>query len=80
MEIAGASDGTTVDIHIANDGPGLEPQVAVRVFEPFFSTRPSGSGLGLAVVRRLVEDQGGGVELTSAGSPTRFTVRLPVAP
>lgn len=80
VEIAGASDGTTVDIHIANDGPGLEPQVAVRVFEPFFSTRPSGSGLGLAVVRRLVEDQGGGVELTSAGSPTRFTVRLPVAP
>lgn len=79
VEVETSTEGKTVEIHVTNDGPGLEPQVAQRVFEPFFSTQPSGSGLGLAVVRRLVEDQGGEVELTSAGPPIRFTVRLPAA-
>jgi signal transduction histidine kinase len=49
------------------------------VFEPFFSTKPGGSGLGLAMVHRIVHEHGGDVEVRSAaGLGTTFTLTLPV--
>ena len=66
-------------IRVHNDGPTIAPEVAARVFEPFFTTRASGTGLGLAVVHRIASDLGGAVRLEPGGaSGTTFSLRLPV--
>ena len=50
-----------VEVEVADSGPGLDPEVRDRIFEPFFSTKTGGSGLGLALVKKIAEDHGGGV-------------------
>jgi signal transduction histidine kinase len=72
-----ANNGRAV-VEVSDTGPGIDPAVRARIFEPFFSTKTSGSGLGLALVKKIVEDHGGGVELASApGEGTRVTLWLP---
>jgi two-component system, NtrC family, nitrogen regulation sensor histidine kinase NtrY len=67
-----------VEIEVADSGPGLDPEVRDRIFEPFFSTKTAGSGLGLALVKKTVEDHGGGVRLESEpGAGTRAILWLP---
>ena len=80
-----ASDGAHLVIEIADDGIGISPEDQARIFEPFFRsdrsrTRATGGvGLGLVVVRRIVEAHHGTVEVTSElGAGTRFTVTLPL--
>jgi two-component system nitrogen regulation sensor histidine kinase NtrY len=63
-------------ISVADDGAGIPPELLPRIFEPRFSTTTSGSGLGLPIVRRLVESWGGTVEVESAAGGTTVTVRL----
>lgn len=65
-------------IAVRDTGPGIPPDEHDRVFEPFYTTRPGGSGLGLSIVRRLVTDLEGELELESEpGRGTRFVVTLP---
>ena len=79
LRLGPGTDGE-VQVTVADDGVGMEPEVAQRAFEPFFTTRPgSGIGLGLPIVRGIVERHGGKVALdTAAGQGTRVTVTLPV--
>jgi signal transduction histidine kinase len=79
-----AEDGGVVVLEVADDGPGMAPEDAARVFERFYRADPSrtraagGTGLGLAIVASLVEAHGGTVHLdTAPGAGARFTVRLP---
>lgn len=66
---------------VADDGPGLAPGAATRIFTPFFTTKPTGTGLGLAVVHRIVDAHGGSITVDSTpGEGARFTVRLPPSP
>ena len=66
-----------VEILVRDDGHGIAADVLPRIFEPHFSTRTSGSGLGLAVSRRLIESWGGTIDLTSAnGKGAEVTIRL----
>jgi len=70
-----------IEIVIEDDGPGMESDVARRVFEPFYTTKSgsSGVGLGLAVVYGIMERHGGSVELTTApGKGSRFALVLPI--
>ena len=70
-----------IEIVVEDDGPGMEPDVARRVFEPFYTTKSgsSGVGLGLAVVYGIMERHGGSVELTTApGKGSRFALVLPI--
>jgi len=71
----------TVVIEIADDGPGLPPEISDKIFNPFFTTKPQGSGLGLAIVRKIVDAHEGRIDVvTGQGLGTRFRVTLPVEP
>ena len=62
-----------------DDGSGIAAEHAERLFQPYFTTKKHGTGLGLFVTRRLVTDHGGTVEFASVPSQgTTFTVRLPI--
>jgi signal transduction histidine kinase len=50
-------------LSVEDDGPGIDDEVARRMFEPFFTTRATGTGIGLAVVRRVVDASSGRVEI-----------------
>jgi two-component system nitrogen regulation sensor histidine kinase GlnL len=65
----------TVQIH--DNGPGINPEVVGHLFEPFVSTKRSGSGLGLSLVAKIVGDHGGVVEFDCTSRGTLFRVRLP---
>jgi signal transduction histidine kinase len=72
----GTNDGR-VRVALKDDGHGIAPDVLPRIFEPHFSTRTSGSGLGLAVSRRLIESWGGSIEIASAvGQGTEVRIEL----
>ncbi|HXP02470.1 MAG TPA: ATP-binding protein [Stellaceae bacterium] len=72
--------GGNVEIDIADNGPGIAPEILARAFEPLFSTRRYGTGLGLATTRQIVEQHGGTIELTSRiGKGTRARILLPLA-
>jgi signal transduction histidine kinase len=74
------SAGPTVTILIRDSGTGIPPELHQRIFEPFFSTKPNGSGLGLALVRRVVSGAGGTVFCESVvGEGTTFRIVLPRA-
>jgi signal transduction histidine kinase len=69
----------TLVVDLVDDGPGVPPDIAERVFNPFFTTKPQGSGLGLAIVRKIVDAHDGHIDLaTAAGQGTRFRVTLPL--
>jgi signal transduction histidine kinase len=71
----------SVVVEVEDSGPGLDDEARARVFEPFFSTRSAGSGLGLALVKKIAEDHGGAAALRSEpGEPTRASLRLPAGP
>ncbi|MGE0865795.1 MAG: nitrogen regulation protein NR(II) [Vicinamibacterales bacterium] len=71
----------TVLVDVADDGPGMQPEVAEKIFNPFFTTKAQGSGLGLAIVRKIVDAHEGRIDMTTAdGRGTRFRVTLPVEP
>lgn len=67
-------------IRITDDGPGIDPASLDRVFDPFFSTKPQGSGLGLASAHGIVSQGGGRIEAhPAAGGGTEITISLPLA-
>ena len=69
-----------VAISVRDSGPGIDPSRLERVFELFYTTKPTGTGVGLAMARRLVERQGGKIEASSPpGAGAEFTIRLPIA-
>jgi signal transduction histidine kinase len=68
-----------LQVDVCDDGPGIPPGHAAKLFQPYFTTKQYGTGLGLFVTRKLVAEQGGTVDCTSrAGGGTVFRVRLPI--
>ncbi len=68
-----------VEICFTDTGPGVPPDVRKRLFEPFFTTRPEGTGLGLALCREFVLQHGGKIEVEGGGPGATFRVILPAA-
>jgi two-component system sensor kinase FixL len=80
IRVALASTGDTCQIAFADQGPGIPPEVAEKVFVPFFTTKARGSGLGLVTAKSIVEAHGGRITITCPPSGgTTVTVDLPRA-
>ena len=72
-----SGDGGTIEIIVTDTGSGIAPDHLARIFEPFFTTKNYGTGLGLTNVKRLVEDNGGTLAVTSKqGAGTTFTLQF----
>jgi two-component system, sporulation sensor kinase E len=70
---------TWVTITFTDSGGGISPENMSKIFEPYFSTKASGTGLGLLIVRRIVREHGGEIDLASTeGRGLTFTIRLPM--
>lgn len=66
-------------VEVSDNGPGINEEDLTRIFNPFFTTRPGGTGLGLPAVRRIARAHGGHVEVISApGKGSTFTIHLPL--
>ena len=77
--VDGKAGREAVLVDFTDEGPGMPPDVAERVFSPFFTTKPQGSGLGLAIVRKIVDAHDGTIDLqTSPGQGTKIRIMLPV--
>jgi len=75
------SDGALpLQVEIIDDGPGLPPDLEADIFEPFVSGRENGTGLGLALVSKIVNDHNGWISVDSEPGRTVFRISLPVAP
>ena len=69
-----------LQIEIIDDGPGIPPDIASDILEPFVSGRENGTGLGLALVSKIITDHGGLIGVESVPGRTVFRISLPVAP
>lgn len=79
LSVSVERDGGQAVVRVADNGPGIPPGTLGRIFDPFFSTKGKGMGLGLAICREIVESHGGHIEVDSTeGQGTTFTVRIPL--
>jgi nitrogen fixation/metabolism regulation signal transduction histidine kinase len=79
LTINAEADERFVTVRVRDTGSGMDEEALARVFEPYFSTKTSGTGLGLPIARRNVEISGGAIEVESArGQGTVVTMRLPI--
>ncbi len=73
--------GAAAVVEIGDRGPGIPPETQAQVFNPFFTTKDGGTGLGLPISLRIVEEHGGAIEVHSrVGQGTTFRVLLPITP
>jgi two-component system, NtrC family, sensor histidine kinase HydH len=80
ITIQAARENNGVVLNVIDTGKGMPPDVAAKVFQPFFSTRGGGHGLGLPTTRKIIEAHNGTIELQSeVERGTKFTLRLPAA-
>ena len=70
----------TLRVEVADNGPGVPPELTDKIFSPFFTTKAQGSGLGLAIVRKIIDAHDGRIDVaTRLGEGTSFRVALPVS-
>jgi two-component system, NtrC family, sensor histidine kinase AtoS len=74
------SPSPVVIVDVADDGPGISPELSDKIFNPFFTTKLQGTGLGLAIVRKIIDAHDGLIDVSSSPrNGTRFRVTLPVS-
>ena len=79
IDIEAALAGDVVNLTVGDNGPGIAPEALEHIFEPYFTTKDEGTGLGLMVVYRTVTEHGGSIHVDSEpGKGTRFVISLPL--
>jgi two-component system, NtrC family, nitrogen regulation sensor histidine kinase GlnL len=76
----GSNAALPLQIEVIDDGPGIPPDIAAEIFEPFVSGRENGTGLGLALVSKIITDHEGWISVDSHPGRTVFRLSLPMAP
>jgi len=76
----GSGNALPLQVEFIDDGPGLPPEISADIFEPFVSGRENGTGLGLALVSKIISEHDGWITVDSAPGRTVFRISLPVAP
>lgn len=76
----GGGQALPLQVEIIDDGPGIRPDIAASIFEPFVSGRENGTGLGLALVSKIISEHDGWISVDSVPGKTVFRISLPVAP
>ncbi|GLS85111.1 PAS domain-containing sensor histidine kinase [Cypionkella aquatica] len=76
----GSGSTLPLQVEIIDDGPGIPASIATDIFEPFVSGRENGTGLGLALVSKIISDHEGWISVDSAPGRTIFRISLPLAP
>ena len=79
VSAAAGDDGATIAIRVADNGPGLAPEIAERLFQPFATTKANGMGVGLSICRGLIESHGGRMWHETGDPGAVFVFTLPVA-
>ena len=80
IDLAVSLEPGAVLVQVSDEGCGIAPEQAAKLFRPYFTTKKHGTGLGLFVTRRMVRDHGGDIQFVSTpGEGTTFTVRLPLS-
>jgi signal transduction histidine kinase len=75
-----AENGQNVALEVTDSGTGFDAEIAGKLFNPFYSTKPDGMGMGLSISRSIVEAHHGQISASAgAGGGATFTVRLPIA-
>jgi two-component system sporulation sensor kinase C len=77
IEISAAADAGTWRLEVADTGKGFNPEDVEKLFEPFYTTKPGGTGLGLAVCRTLLDLHGGRISAEHKDGKTCFIITLP---
>jgi len=77
IELSAVRSGDSVCLTVTDNGHGISDDIRTRLFEPFFTTRPQGTGLGLAVVRTVAEAHGGEILVDCGAHGTAFSICLP---
>jgi len=75
---AAVAEGDMLEVSVADTGPGIAPEVSAQLFQPFFTTKPHGMGVGLSISRTIVEAHGGQIAVApnpGGGTVFRFTLR-----
>lgn len=81
VRVSGAKIGERYQVTFADDGPGMPADVMQRCLEPFFTTKTRGTGLGLPIAKRVVDEHGGAFTIATApGAGTKVTIELPLMP
>lgn len=76
----GKGQALPLQVEVIDDGPGIPPDIAGAIFEPFVSGRENGTGLGLALVSKIISDHDGWISVDFVPGRTVFRISLPVAP
>jgi two-component system, NtrC family, sensor histidine kinase HydH len=79
LEVATRARDSGVEVIVSDTGPGVPAALRDRIFEPFFTDKAGGTGLGLYLSRQLVEAHGGRLELAASEGGARFRIFLPAA-
>jgi two-component system NtrC family sensor kinase len=80
LAVQPVDDGRRVEVRIADNGPGIPPEIRERVFEPFFTTKKTGTGLGLSIAYGIMEEHGGTLQAQSPPEGgTTVVISLPAS-
>ncbi len=80
ISIEGARDGSKIRVVISDTGQGIPPDRLSRIFDPFYTTKEKGLGLGMAITHRIIDDHKGSIDVQSqVGLGSTFTIHLPVS-